>query len=123
MKKNVIVIILISIIVILLAVLGYGVYGGLKARAMINSLQSNINGLNADKNDLTNKLDILQGKYDLLEQDVAKIYKGCMKENACKGRFPSVSWYCNNVGDEVSDPSHICVCDSSCNLNATQIIR
>jgi len=116
-KRNTTTIILISIIVVLLAVLGYEVYNGLRARAIINSL-------NADKNDLTAQLNILQGKYDLLEQDVAKIYKTCMKENACKGRFPNVSWYCNNVGDEASsNPSHVCFCDSSCNLNATQMNR
>lgn len=124
MKKNVIVIVLISIIIVLSAILVYGLYTGFRVKAMINSLQSNINGLNADKNDLTNKLDTLQGKYDLLEQDVAKIYKTCMKENVCKGRFPNISWSCNNVGDETNtNPSHICFCDSSCNLNATPIIR
>lgn len=56
-----------------------------------------------------------------LQEDVAKIYKTCITNNACKGHYPGISWNCNNVGDEVSDPSHTCVCDSACNLKATAI--
>jgi len=121
MTSKTLIIILISIIVILLAILGYGVYTGLKAKAIITSMQAEIIQLTNDKNNLQQEKDNLQAKYNLLEQDVTKIYKGCIKENACKGHYPGVSWYCNNVGDEVSDYSHTCVCDSSCNLNATEI--
>jgi len=121
-RKSILVTMLISIIVILVLILGYGVYTGLRVRAEINSLYSQIGQLSEDKADLNLKLDSLQGKYDLLYQDVQKIYRGCIAENACKGRFPGVSWYCNNVGDETSNPSHICVCNSSCQLNATEIL-
>lgn len=58
----------------------------------------------------------------MMQEDVAKIYKGCITDNACKGHYPGVRWNCNNVGDETNvNPSHICVCDSSCSLNATAI--
>jgi hypothetical protein len=121
MKTKTLIIILISVIVILLAILIYGVYTGFKAKAIINSMQTEINQLNQDKIDLNSQLKSLQNQYNLLQQDVAKIYKGCIKENACKGHYPGVRWYCNNVGDEVTDHSHTCVCDSGCNLNATEI--
>ena len=123
MKSKTLIIILISVIVILLAILIYGVYTGFKVKSIINSMQTEINQLNQDKTDLNSQLDFLHNKYNLLEQDVAKIYKGCIKENVCKGHYPGVSWYCNNVGDEASDYSHTCVCDSGCNLNATEIKR
>ncbi|MFA5953842.1 MAG: hypothetical protein WC812_04580 [Candidatus Pacearchaeota archaeon] len=87
----------------------------------INSLMNDKTILSSEKESLQSNISDLQLKYNLLEQDVAEIYKSCMTQNVCKGRFPGVSWYCNNVGDEVSDYSHICICDSSCNLNATKI--
>jgi len=120
-KKSILVTILIAVIIVLVIIFGYGVYAGYRLKAEISSLNNQIGQLDTDKADLNLKLDTLQKKYDLLYQDVQNIYKSCMLENACKGRFPRVSWYCNNAGDEVSDPSHICICDSSCNLKATQI--
>jgi outer membrane murein-binding lipoprotein Lpp len=113
-RGKLLVIILVSVIIILCCILAYGFYTGIKVKAEINRLNAENQGLNA-------QLDSLTKSYDLLKDDVAGIYKTCMTENACKGRYPNVRWYCNNVGDEVSDPSHICVCDSSCNLNATEI--
>jgi len=72
---------------------------------------------------LNDDLGIAIENLDMLKKDVEKIYKTCITgETACKGRFPLVSWRCNVVGDEVSDASHICFCDASCELNATQII-
>jgi len=121
-KAKILIIMLVSIIFVLCCILGYGVYTGFKVKAEINRLNEENNQLNMEKQDLTSQLDLLQKKYDLLEEDVRKIYKGCITENACKGHYPSVSWYCNNVGDEIiNNPSHVCVCDSSCNLKATQI--
>jgi hypothetical protein len=113
-KGNITTIILISIIVILLVVLGYGVYTGIKARAMINQLS-------AEKENLTLQLNTLTVKYGMLQDDVFQLKKSCITQNACWGHFPGVRWYCNNVGDAVNDPSHICVCDDTCNLNATLI--
>ena len=63
----------------------------------------------------------LDKELGMLKDDIAGIYKTCMTQNACKGRYPNVRWNCNNVGDEASDPSHICICDASCNLNVTAI--
>jgi hypothetical protein len=127
-KKNVLTVVLISIIIILLLVLGYGIYSGTKVKAEVKELNSINNQLNIDKEqlnaeivNLTYQRDVIQQKYDLLYKDVQSIYKTCIVENACKGRLPGVTWYCNNLGDEVSDPSHTCICDSSCNLKATWI--
>ncbi|MCX6750873.1 MAG: hypothetical protein NTZ83_05425 [Candidatus Pacearchaeota archaeon] len=127
-RRSILIIILVSIIVILLIILGYGVYTGFKVKTMIISLDNQVAQLSAEKNNLISERDtlhadkdILQQKYDLLYQDVQNIYKSCITQNACKGRFPGVRWYCNNVGDEVNDPSHICICDSSCNLKTTEI--
>lgn len=120
--------ILISVIVVLSIILIYGIYTGFKVKAELNNLNNQIVQLTDDKTNLINernslqtKVSNLESKNNLLTQDVAKIYKTCITENACKGHYPSVSWYCNNVGDEVADYSHICVCDSACNLNATQV--
>jgi cell division protein FtsB len=128
MKKKGVIILLISVVVILLIILGYGLYSGIKAKNHVNFLNSEINRLNQEnnqlveeKNNLTSQFDSINKKYGLLVQDVAKIYKTCIDENKCKGHYPGVSWYCNNVGDEVNDSSHICVCDSGCKLNATEI--
>lgn len=134
-KRNLLVPILIVVIIILVLVLAYGIYSGIKTREDINFLNNELNMLSQEnqnlieKNDrldtdilnLASQRDALQKNYDLLYQDVQKIYKSCPTENACKGRFPGVSWSCNNVGDDTIDPSHICICDSSCNLKATPI--
>lgn len=120
-RRSILVIILVSIIIVLLIVLGYGIYTGIRVKAEITSLNNQIGQLDSDKADLNLKLDSLQKKYDLLYEDVREIYKTCIVENACRGRLPGVSWYCNNVGDEVSDYSHTCVCDASCNLKATEL--
>jgi cell division protein FtsL len=132
--KKILITVLISIIIILALVIGYGVYSGAKIKAEITSLTNQVTQLNEEKNNLVlernnlvSDFDILKKKYDLLYDDVQKIYKTCPTENACKGRFPGVSWYCNNVGDEIdigkdiNSASHICVCDVSCNFKATQI--
>ena len=125
MKKGVskLTIVLISIIILLLAVLGYGFYTGFRVKAIINSLQTQVQQLTAERDDLRIQIDSLHNQYNLLEQDVAKIYKTCMRENVCKGHFPLVSWYCNNVGDEAdySIASHVCFCDNRCDLNITAI--
>jgi cell division protein FtsL len=127
-SKSILVTILIIIIVILAIILGYCIYAGYKLKAEISSLNNQLSQLSEEKNNLVSErdnlrtdFDNLQKKYDMLNQDVQKIYKSCFRENACKGRFPGVSWYCNNVGDETDNPSHICVCDVSCDMNATQI--
>lgn len=122
MRESVIIKILTVVAIILFLIVSYGVYTGFKVKAAIASLQSEISQLNIDKNNLVSEKNALQEKNDLLIQDVAKIYKTCLRENACKGHYPGVSWYCNNVGDESLDnPSHICICDTRCDLNATEI--
>ncbi len=113
-KRNITTIILISIIAVLLAVLGYGVYTGVRVKAVINQLT-------AEKENLTSQLNTLIVKYGMLQDDVFQLKKSCITQNVCWGHFPGVRWNCNNVGDEVNDPSHICVCDDDCNLNATAI--
>jgi len=120
-EENKLTIVLISIIVVLVLILGYGFYTGIKVQEEIRNLNSQITNLVSEKNNLTSQLDDLQSRYNLLKDDVFELEKSCITENACKGRFPGVRWYCNNVGDEVSDYSHICVCDSSCVFNIITI--
>lgn len=74
-----------------------------------------------EKELLKSDLNYANQRIGLLVEDVANIYKGCINEGPCKGRYPEVRWYCNVEGDEVSDPSHVCVCDVSCQMNATQL--
>lgn len=68
-----------------------------------------------------NDLEDLKADLALLEEDVSKIYMGCIKENKCKGHYPGIRWYCNFEGDLVDDPSHICSCSENCNLIAVPI--
>jgi hypothetical protein len=109
-RGKIVTIILLVIIFILVAILGYGVYTGIKVKAEISSLQSQVQ-------QLTKERDELQRKYGLLQDDVFDMKKSCLKQNACLNHFPGVRWYCNNVGDEVDNPSNICVCDENCNLS------
>ena len=74
-----------------------------------------------EREGLRSEIDSLNSELDLLKDDLLRMSKSCISEGICRGRFPNVSWYCNVVGDEVSDPSHICYCDSSCNIKITEI--
>lgn len=100
------------------------------------SLTSRNNQLEADRTQLSNdkqqilnekeqcrsEVQTLNSKLSMLQEDVNKIYKSCITQNVCKGHYPGVRWNCNNVGDETNvNPSHICVCDSACSLNLTEI--
>ena len=118
-------IILVSVIILLSLILIYGFYTGFRVKEELANLNSQITNLVAEKNNVTFQLDSLQKNYNLLKDDVFELEKSCLSENACKGRFPNIRWYCNNVGDEIINPSHIashiCFCDNQCNLNATAI--
>lgn len=61
-----------------------------------------------------------KGKLDtelsMLNEDVAKIKMGCIKDNACKGHFSDIRWICNVEGDAMDNGDKICVCDANCNL-------
>jgi uncharacterized protein HemX len=128
-KKNKVVPILIATIIVL--ILGLGLEAFMlrltvlelnQEKDMNNQLDMENQDLISDFNLLYEEKNVLQQKYDLLEEDVQNIYKSCITQNGCKGRFPGVRWYCNNVGDEtVENPSHTCICDSSCNLKTTPI--
>lgn len=120
-KVNKLTIVLISIILVLAIILGYGLYTGFKVKTLLNSMQEEINQLTTERNNLSSQLDDLLIKYDMLKDDVFNLEKSCITDNVCRGHFPLVRWNCNNVGDEVNDPSHICFCDNNCNLNATVI--
>jgi len=63
----------------------------------------------------------LKADLDLLEEDVSKIYMGCISNNKCNGHYPGIRWYCNIDGDAVSNASNICSCDESCKLVITSI--
>ena len=122
MKKEAWIIIVLLVIVTGLLILIYLDYNEK------NKLNSEITQLNADKEQLFNEKEqiVLERKglldqLDLLKDDVAEIYKTCITQNACKGHYPGIRWYCNNVGDETTPDtaSHTCECDSSCELKLT----
>lgn len=125
MGKKVVVILGI-IILVLASILGYGVYQGIKAKEIILNLQESNQQLALERENLRNEMGLLQDKYHLLEMDMSKIYKTCPYENKCKGRFPMISWYCNDQGDlspDVVNAPYICVCNADCQLNQTIIRR
>jgi predicted nuclease with TOPRIM domain len=109
------------IIAVLLIILGYGVYTGVKVKATINSLEVQVQELTEERDRFSSQLDELLVKYDMLKDDVFELEKSCITENACKGHFPGIRWNCNNVGDEVNNYSHVCVCDNNCVLVITPI--
>jgi outer membrane murein-binding lipoprotein Lpp len=128
--------ILVPILIIIL--IGVIVFAGIMynkttlLNSEIDKLSSQVSALNNDKSQLIEERDslrsnltALQSKTKMLEEDVAQIYKGCINNNACKGHYPGVRWLCNNVGDlaDSNTASHICVCDASCQLNATAIAK
>ena len=55
-KRNKIIIILIAVIIILVLIVGYGVYTGKKVKEKIISLNSEINNLNAENQELNSQL-------------------------------------------------------------------
>ena len=126
--------IVLAVLIILLT--GVVIFAGImfNKNAVLNSeidkLNSQVSGLNDDKSKLVEERDslrsnltALQSKTKMLEEDVAQIYKGCINDNVCKGHYPGIRWLCNNVGDlaDNNTASHTCVCDASCQLNATEI--
>jgi len=128
-KKSVIMGVLIAIIVIVCILTGVLYNKNVNLTSQNNQLEADRAQLSSDKEQILNekeqcRTDVqnLNSKLSMLQEDVSKIYKGCITQNICKGHYPGVRWNCNNVGDETNvNPSHICVCDSSCNLNATEI--
>ncbi len=124
MKKEWWVVIALVIVVIVLGILLYN--GSMENKSLnseIEKVVADSEQLLKEKNDLLLENKAVKDELDLIQKDVAKIYKTCMNENACKGRYPGISWYCNNVGDpaEISMASHLCQCTTDCQLNATQI--
>jgi len=123
MKKESVIIGVLVILLIILAVIIFIFYNKNVELGRDNQDLINTNSnLLQEKDNLNNKIAEKDSELSMLQQDVEKIYKSCIAQNACKGHFPGIRWNCNNVGDETNiNPSHVCVCDSSCNLNATEI--
>jgi outer membrane murein-binding lipoprotein Lpp len=129
--------ILIPVLIILL--IGVIIFAGMMynkttlLNSEIDKLNSQVSGLNDDKSKLVEERDslmsnltALQSKTKMLEEDVTAIYsKTCHLDNVCKGHYPGIRWLCNNVGDlaDNNTASHTCICDVSCQLNATEIRR
>lgn len=129
-KTSVVIGVLIALIVIVCILTGVLYNKNVKLNSDNNKLSQDRDRLNQEKEGLLkdrerlrSDIDSLNSKLSMLQDDVASIYKGCITQNICKGHYPHVRWKCNNVGDQADDAtaSHICVCDSSCNLNATEI--
>jgi len=125
MKKEVWIIIVLAVLAVIFGILAYIGYNETK------ELDSQVIQLNADKEQLFNDKEnaLIENKkirdeLQLLNEDVAEIYKSCITQNACKGHFPGIRWYCNDVGDAVSDmtlASHLCECDNVCELKTTVV--
>jgi outer membrane murein-binding lipoprotein Lpp len=128
-KKSVIIGILILAVVALVIFVAIGYNKNVNLTSRNNQLEADRAQLSSDKEKVINEreqcqteVQNLNSKLSMLQEDVSKIYKTCITQNVCKGHYPGVRWNCNNVGDETNvNPSHICVCDSSCSLNATEI--
>lgn len=111
------------IIILILAVIGISIFAYI-TYTKNNELNLKYSQLSTDKNKAVsdmeqcrNELQKKNSEYSMLQEDVSKIYKSCITDNACKGHFPNIRWNCNNVGDETNEnPSHVCFCDSSCKL-------
>jgi hypothetical protein len=124
MKREGWIITVLVIIAVVLGILAYTQYNETKnLNSIILRLEDEKANLIGEKETLITENKELRDKLQLLEEDVRAIYKTCIDGNACKGHYPGVTWYCNNVGDTTTilDASHTCVCDSSCQLNATEI--
>lgn len=124
MKKSLITIGLIVLIVLGFASAGYFYVQNTNLNSQNDDLESQNAQIRDEREQCRTEVQGLNSKLSMLTDDVAKIYKTCITDNVCKGHYPGVRWNCNNVGDETNvNPSHVCVCDSACNLNITQIVR
>lgn len=123
MKKELWIIIALAVIAIALGAIAYMNYGeNQKLNSEITRLNADNEKLNADKAQTLADNKNLRDELQLLNEDVAAIYKTCITQNACKGHYPGIRWYCNNIGDAVQDiamASHLCECDSACELKTT----
>jgi len=130
-KKSVIIVVLLVILIVAAVVFILGYFKGQQLVGRINQLEQDRSQMSKDKEDVMAQLEqcrsmsqIDHSKLNMLMEDIAYVYKTCITQNVCKGHYPNVRWNCNSVGDEINvNPTHICVCDSSCNLNATEIIK
>jgi hypothetical protein len=128
-KKSIIIIVLSILLVILIIIFIFGYFKWQKLMIRNNQLEQDRAQISKDKENVIVQFEQcrtdaqnLNSKLKMLEEDVAKIYKGCITQNACKGKYSNIRWNCNNVGDEINiNPSHICYCDTSCNLITTEI--
>lgn len=121
-KEKVIIVVLILLAVVISVLAGVLYSKNIKLNADYGALTVEKNIAVEDVEKCRGDLQNMDLKLNMLQEDVNKIYRTCINENACKGHYPGVRWNCNNVGDETNiNPSHICVCDSGCNLNATQV--
>lgn len=122
MKKEWWIVIILAIVLIVLGIFLYNYYSeNNDLTSRINQLTGDNEQLLKDKNDLLIENKEIKDNLDMLQKDVSQIYKTCPLQNPCKGRYPGISWYCNNVGDQsdVSTASHICICTPDCQLNQT----
>lgn len=131
-RSNIVIGVLIVIIIFVCTITAVGYNKNIKLTSEINKLNAKVTELDAARNslleereNLRTELNTTQSKMKMLEEDVTKIYKSCIINNICKGRYPGIRWKCNNVGDQADEntASHICECDASCQLNATEIQR
>ncbi|MFA4960662.1 MAG: hypothetical protein WC548_03275 [Candidatus Pacearchaeota archaeon] len=131
MKKSGVIIILSVLLVIVVGILIYGVFQGVRVKNIINELEArNVQleedraKINEDRENVLSQLDeckdrelITNNKLNLIEQDWSKIQKSCPASSGiCSGKFSFMRYTCNVGGDAVNDGDKICECDQNCKL-------
>jgi hypothetical protein len=129
-KENVIIIILscLFIIILVLLILSFIQKAKLESENINllserGELKGEIGLLRTEKNLATdnfgqcqNEKQLINTELSMLKDDLLELSKSCITENACKTHFPNIRWICNVNGDAVANGDKICYCDTNCNL-------
>jgi hypothetical protein len=123
-KKREIVFWILIIVTILICIFSGIVYSkNVKLKKQNDALESILDNVRELKNEAVSDMEqcqidkeMLAQELIMLNEDVSKLKRGCIEDNACKGHFPDIRWVCNINGDAVNDGDRICVCDANCNL-------
>lgn len=122
--------ILYVVIAILLIILIFGVFQGIKVKKIISDLQDRNSQLEQDRAQISQDKESVMSqleqcrtqsqadhsKLNIMIEDWSKIQKTCMTDNVCKGKFSFMRYTCNAQGDTVDNGDKICQCDQNCNL-------
>jgi len=119
-KRGIITRVLIGIILVLFIVLVFLCIKQNKLSQEISDISAEKESIAQERDQILVEMSSVKDQLLILENDVRELEKSCIFDNACKGRFPGISWKCNNVGDlALENPSHICICNADCQLTLT----